>query len=259
MACPADGRAKAGQQAPRIGDAHNPSPSISSFPSLFPPSSQDVKDPDIKLGSDGSGHGTVTFRGSGEGAEPEAHVFTLDLILCGDIDPAASKIASTPRHIVLALAKKEDESKSKGKEAEGAPKKEEEEVYWPRLLAAKGKAPPNIKVDWDKWVDEDEEGAAGGIGGDFDFGDYGGMGGGGMGGGGMPPGAMAGMMGGGMGGGGMGGMDISQLLAGMGGGAPGGAGGGGFDVGSFPEGDDDDEEGEEADAPGAAPAEEVTA
>ena len=144
----------------------------------------------------------------------------------------------------MALAKKEKEVEAK----EGG------ESYWPRLLAAPGKAPQNVKVDWDKWVDEDEEGAAGGIGGDFDFGEMGGMGGGGMGG-------MGGMMGG-MGGGGMpGGMDLSQLMAGMGGGGGsmmGAEGGSGFDVGAFPDDGEDEEEGaEEADAPAAA--EEVTA
>jgi hypothetical protein len=210
-----------------------------------------VSNPDIKLGSDADGHGTVAFRGKGEGADPTAHEYALDLVLCGPIDSDASKIATTPRHIVLALAKKE-KAKAEDEKAD-----EEEGAYWPRLLAAPGKAPPNIKVDWDKWVDEDEEAAAGGLGGDFDFSSFGGMGGGGMGG-----------MGGG---GGMGGMDLSALMGGAG-----GAGGfGGADLGSFgggeDEGEEDDEEdGEEAeeiapppvDAPAVvetAPAEEVTA
>ena len=29
--------------------------------------------------------------------------------------------------------------------------------HWPRLLKATGKVSSNIKVDWNKWVDEDEE------------------------------------------------------------------------------------------------------
>jgi hypothetical protein len=29
--------------------------------------------------------------------------------------------------------------------------------FWPRLLQAKGPAPRHLKVDWNMWVDEDEE------------------------------------------------------------------------------------------------------
>lgn len=32
-----------------------------------------------------------------------------------------------------------------------------EKVWWKRLLREDGKAPHFIKVDWDKWVDEDED------------------------------------------------------------------------------------------------------
>lgn len=49
-----------------------------------------------------------------------------------------SKIQITNRHILAVLEKKE-----KG--------------YWDRLLKNKGKPPQYIKVDWSKWVDEDEE------------------------------------------------------------------------------------------------------
>ena len=30
--------------------------------------------------------------------------------------------------------------------------------HWPRLLKETGKVGRNVKVDWNKWVDEDEEG-----------------------------------------------------------------------------------------------------
>lgn len=33
----------------------------------------------------------------------------------------------------------------------------EDKVWWKRLLKAEGKTPPSVKVDWNKWVDEDEE------------------------------------------------------------------------------------------------------
>ncbi|KAH9614230.1 hypothetical protein KSS87_022837 [Heliosperma pusillum] len=94
---------------------------------------------------------------------------------------------------------------------------EKEEKKWWNKLLKEGKPPHYVKVDWDKWVDEDDDtGAAepdlGGM--DFSkFGDMGGMGG------------MEGMMGGmgGMGGmegmvGGMGGMSgMEGLMGGMGG------------------------------------------
>merc|ERR1719263_1986282 len=36
-------------------------------------------------------------------------------------------------------------------------KKEEEEEHWPRLLKDKKLEKTNVKIDWDKYVDEDEE------------------------------------------------------------------------------------------------------
>lgn len=35
--------------------------------------------------------------------------------------------------------------------------KKAEEKWWGRLLKQEGKAPSYLKVDWDKWVDEDEQ------------------------------------------------------------------------------------------------------
>lgn len=32
-----------------------------------------------------------------------------------------------------------------------------EKGWWKRLLKGEGKTPLYLKVDWDKWVDEDEE------------------------------------------------------------------------------------------------------
>ncbi|XP_040962777.1 uncharacterized protein OsI_027940 isoform X1 [Gossypium hirsutum] len=76
-----------------------------------------------------------------------------------------------------------------------------EKVWWKKLLRGDGKAPHYVKVDWDKWVDEDEDKV--GLGdldlGGMDFSNFGGMGG---------MGDMMGGMGDMMGGmGGMGGMD----------------------------------------------------
>ncbi|CAI8603787.1 unnamed protein product [Vicia faba] len=54
-----------------------------------------------------------------------------------------------------------------------------EEEWWKRLLKAEGKPPHYVKVDWDKWVDEDEDAGPGGdldLGG-MDLSQFGGMGG----------------------------------------------------------------------------------
>ncbi|EOX95053.1 HSP20-like chaperones superfamily protein isoform 4 [Theobroma cacao] len=60
-----------------------------------------------------------------------------------------------------------------------------EKVWWNKLLRGDGKTPHYVKVDWDKWVDEDEENGIGDLdlgGMDFsNFGNMGGMGDGGMG------------------------------------------------------------------------------
>eukprot|EP00243_Klebsormidium_subtile_P009916 TRINITY_DN5138_c0_g1_i2.p1 TRINITY_DN5138_c0_g1~~TRINITY_DN5138_c0_g1_i2.p1 ORF type:complete len:165 (+),score=47.82 TRINITY_DN5138_c0_g1_i2:158-652(+) len=123
--------------------------------------------------------GKLTFSAK---AGPDKTPYELDLELGGEIDNEKSKIQITNRHILAVLEKKEN-------------------GYWDRLLKAKGKPPQYIKVDWSKWVDEDEEK------GEFDtsnFQDFSQFGGG-MGG-----------MGGGMGG--MGGMgDLGGMMGGMGG------------------------------------------
>ncbi|KAM0062696.1 putative CS domain, HSP20-like chaperone [Helianthus debilis subsp. tardiflorus] len=47
--------------------------------------------------------------------------------------------------------------------------KKEESKWWNRLLKQEGKTPAFVKVDWDKWVDEDEMDEKAGA--DMDFGD----------------------------------------------------------------------------------------
>ena len=53
----------------------------------------------------------------------------------------SSKTSVTTRHTILILVK-------------------EESVWWNRLLKAEGKPPAYVKVDWSKYVDEDEESEA---------------------------------------------------------------------------------------------------
>ncbi|XP_057963068.1 uncharacterized protein OsI_027940-like [Malania oleifera] len=51
-----------------------------------------------------------------------------------------------------------------------------EKKWWKKLLRADGKPPHYIKVDWDKWVDEDEDNGAGDLDfGGMDFSKFGGM------------------------------------------------------------------------------------
>ena len=125
--------------------------------------------------------------------------FTMEFF--AGIVKAESKFNTKGRNPIITLAKAD-------KEAE----------YWPRLTKEKVKN-SRITVDWNKWVDEDEEDEAPEMGGDFDpsmMSQFGGGGMPGMGGmGGMPGmGGMGGMPG--MGGG-MGGMDMEALMKQMGG------------------------------------------
>lgn len=110
-------------------------------------------------------------------------------------------------------------------------KKDVDAEFWPRLLADKHLEKTNVTVDWDRYVDEDDDGK------DFDTDGFGNMGPGGPGGMGMG-GGMGGMMGGGMPG--MEGMDFSKMMAGMGG-MPGGMPGMGMDEGEGEDEDSDDE------------------
>jgi hypothetical protein len=66
------------------------------------------------------------------------------------VNKADSKFNSKGRNPIITLAKED-------KDAE----------YWPRLTKEKVKN-SRITVDWNKWVDEDEEDAAPEMGGDFD-------------------------------------------------------------------------------------------
>jgi len=110
---------------------------------------QDVKDEKIKLEPT-----KLTFSGN-SGAKK----YTSDLEFLKEIDPALSKYAVRPRRIEFVLQKKEPGP------------------YWESLLKTKGKF-NWLKVDWNKWKDEDEADDEG-----FDMSGMSGMGG--MGGGGM--------------------------------------------------------------------------
>jgi hypothetical protein len=108
--------------------------------------------------------------------------YTVDIEFYKEVSASGSTYKVLPRSVQMHIIKKKEESAE----------------FWPRLLKDKEKEKNQVKIDWDRYVDEDEQD------GGFDTSaldggmDFGGMGGGGMG----------GMDFGGMGGGGMGGMDM---------------------------------------------------
>ncbi|XP_057743454.1 uncharacterized protein OsI_027940-like [Arachis stenosperma] len=100
--------------------------------------------------------GTFTFSAT---AGAEDHLYDLKLDLFDKVNVEESKINVGVRGIFCVVEKAE-----KG--------------WWKRLLRGKGKPPHYVKVDWDKWVDEDDD--DGGLGdldlGGMDFSKFGGMG-----------------------------------------------------------------------------------
>lgn len=80
--------------------------------------------------------------------------YELDMDLFDKINVEESKISTGLRNVICVLKKNE-----KG--------------WWKRLLKAEGKPPPYLKVDWDKWVDEDEEDEAKNNPDNFDLGSMG--------------------------------------------------------------------------------------
>ena len=77
--------------------------------------------------------------------------YEVEAVLFAKIDKDASTFNVLQSNIVMKLTKED-------KEAE----------FWPRLLSDKLKEKTNVKVDWDKYVDEDEADGA-----DFDADDMG--------------------------------------------------------------------------------------
>ena len=145
----------------------------------------DVKDETINLSDT-----TLTFKGKSGDKDYEVNIEFFKAV-----DAKDSTYKVLPRSIQMHVMK-------------ATSKDDEDEEFWPRLLKDKALEKNQVKIDWDRYVDEDEEEEADG----FDTSALEG----GMGMGGMPPG-MGGMggMGGGMG-------DLASMMQGMGGGGPGG-------------------------------------
>ncbi|XP_076883801.1 uncharacterized protein OsI_027940-like, partial [Bidens hawaiensis] len=154
----------------------------------------DTKDAKVNLAPEG----VFTFS-----AKAGQHEYDLKLELFDKVNVEESKINIGERSIFCILEKAE-------------PK------WWNKLLSGDAKTPHYVKVDWDKWADEDDDAGPADLDmGGMDFSKFGDMGMGGMG---MP---------------GMGGMGMPGM-----GGMP--------DMGDFMGGDDEDsDEGEEAESKAA--------
>jgi hypothetical protein len=211
----------------------------------------DVKDETITL-TDTELH----FKGT---SESKPYAVNIKFFQAVDSKAEGSSYKVLPRSVQMHVMKFPSEKED-----------EDDEEFWPRLLEDKHLEKNQVKLDFDKYVDEDEEDEAGGFdtsaleGGNAMGGmgggppGMGGMGGGGEGGmGGMDMEALMKQMGamGGGGAGGAGGMDMSALQGMMGGGAGGAGGmdmsalqgmmgGGGAGMG-MPEGDDSDDDDED--------------
>ncbi|KAK7268232.1 hypothetical protein RIF29_20927 [Crotalaria pallida] len=106
------------------------------------PDAQDVK---VKLEPEGKFYFTAT---AGEEKIP----YEVNIDLFDKVDVNNSKACVGSRNIFYLVKKAESK-------------------WWDRMLKQGGKSPVFLKVDWEKWVDEDEEEEADKSGFDMDFGD----------------------------------------------------------------------------------------
>ncbi|XP_071737753.1 co-chaperone protein p23-1-like [Rutidosis leptorrhynchoides] len=91
----------------------------------------DAKDVKLKLEPEGKFYFSAT---SGADKIP----YEIDINLNDKVDVNESKASVGSRNIVYII-------------------KKEESKWWSRLLSQTGRTPAFIKVDWNKWVDEDEQ------------------------------------------------------------------------------------------------------
>uniref|UniRef100_M4BVQ9 CS domain-containing protein n=1 Tax=Hyaloperonospora arabidopsidis (strain Emoy2) TaxID=559515 RepID=M4BVQ9_HYAAE len=92
----------------------------------------DVKDEKVTLSNT-----NLTFKGTSNGQEYEV---TLDFLKEVDAESKESIWAKTDRNLHFYIVKKN-----------------QDEEFWPRLLTDKHLEKTNVKVDWSKFVDEDED------------------------------------------------------------------------------------------------------
>lgn len=170
---------------------------------MFSPAHADVKDETINLTES-----ALVFEGTSQGK-----LYKVDITFFKKVDAKGSTYKVLPRSIQMHIMKHEDDR----------------DEFWPRLLQDKALEKNQVTIDWNRYVDQDEEEEG------FDTSALeGGQGMGGMPG--MPPGMMGGMPGG---------MDMEALMKQMGGmggmEGMGDAGGFGGDDGEVDDDDDDDD------------------
>ncbi|XP_009115602.1 co-chaperone protein p23-1 [Brassica rapa] len=107
------------------------------------PDAEDVK---LKLEPEGK-----LFFSATSGASKT--LYEVDLDLLDSVDVNESKVNVSSRSVFYLVKKAESK-------------------WWNRLTKQEGKHPLYLKVDWDKWVDEDEDDEDKGGEGDMDFGDF---------------------------------------------------------------------------------------
>jgi hypothetical protein len=91
----------------------------------------DVKEASVDLADE-----TLKFKGKSESKEYE-----VDIAFLKPVDSKGSTFNVLPRSVVMHVMKKD----------------KEEEEFWPRLLKDKALEKNQVKIDWDRYVDEDEE------------------------------------------------------------------------------------------------------
>eukprot|EP00897_Mesotaenium_endlicherianum_P002983 jgi/Mesen1/2712/ME000168S01798 len=91
----------------------------------------DAKDPKVSVTPEGKFTYSAAVGSDNQSYEAELELF-------GPVDVEKSKFHIGLRHTFCVLQKQET-------------------GWWKRLLKAEGKTPPYVKVDWNRWVDEDEE------------------------------------------------------------------------------------------------------
>jgi prostaglandin-E synthase len=79
---------------------------------------------------------TLKFRGKSESKEYE-----VDIAFFKPVDAKGSTYKVLPRSVIMHVMKKD----------------KEEDEFWPRLLKDKALEKNQVKIDWDRYVDEDEE------------------------------------------------------------------------------------------------------
>ena len=91
----------------------------------------DVKEASVDLADE-----TLKFKGKSENKEYE-----VDIAFFKPVDSKGSTYKVLPRSVQMHVMKKD----------------KEEEEFWPRLLKDKALEKNQVKIDWDRYVDEDEE------------------------------------------------------------------------------------------------------